>query len=171
MFFVFVVSSDSFNRLSHLSSFVNNFFIFFCFAFVIFSITFKRQLVYFITFNNLLSRTFFKFFLCIFHFALSISRQGCPACSVLHLLFQRRRLSYHHRFKLSTFFLFFIYFAQFRQFNSFTNTVYKISFFYFHVQQTYYYQKLFLFTIRKKPFFVRLYLFDILPTTKGFSSI
>ena len=73
MFFVFVVSSDSFNRLSHLLSFVNNFFIFFCFAFVIFSITFKRQLVYFITFNNLLSRTFFKFFLCIFHLALSIS--------------------------------------------------------------------------------------------------
>ena len=99
--------------------------------------------------QQLFSSCFSFFRHCIFLSRLPLSRQGCPACSVLHLLFQRRRLSYHHRFKLSTFFLFFIYFAQFRQFNSFTNTVYKISFFYFHVQQTYYYQNLFLFTIRK----------------------
>ena len=125
-------------------------FYFFCFAFVILSITFKRQLIYFITSNNLLSRTFFKFFLCIFHLTLSISRQGCPVFSILHRLSQRRRLSYHLVFELSTFFLFFIYFAQFRQFTPFTNTVYKISFFYFHAHQTYYYpKKLLLFTIIK----------------------
>ena len=82
MFFVFVVSSDSFNRLSHLLSFVNNFFIFFCFAFVIFSITFKRQFVYFITSNNLLSRTFFKFF-----FAFFILHFPYPARAVQCFLF------------------------------------------------------------------------------------
>ena len=82
MFFVFVVSSDSFNRLSHLLSFVNNFFIFFCFAFVIFSITFKRQLVYFITSNSHLSRTFFKFF-----FAFFILHFPYPARAVQCFLF------------------------------------------------------------------------------------
>ena len=79
MFFIFVVLSDSFNRLSHLLSFVNNFFIFFCFAFVIFSITFKRQLVYSITSNNHLSRTFFKFFFAFFilHFPYPASAVQC----------------------------------------------------------------------------------------------
>ena len=53
-------------------------------------------------------KNFFQVFLCIFHLALSISRQGCPVFSILHRLSQRRRLSYHLAFKLSTFFLFFI---------------------------------------------------------------
>ena len=88
MFFVFVVSSDSFNRLSHLLSFVNNFFIFFCFAFATFSITFKRQLIYFITSNNLLSRTFFQVFSlhfssCTFHIPPGLSSVFYFASAVL----------------------------------------------------------------------------------------
>ena len=127
---LFLLSSQATTLIDyHIFCRLSTTFYFFCFAFVILSITFKRQLVYFITSGNLLSRTFFKFFLCIFHLTLSISSQDCPVFSILHQLSQRRRLSYHLVFELSTFFLFFIYFAQFRQFTLFTNTVYKISFF------------------------------------------
>ena len=138
MFFVLLSSQATalidyhiFCRLS------TTFFIFFCFTFVILSITFKRQLIYFITSDNLLSRTFFKFFLCIFHLTLSISRQGCPVFSILHRLSQRRRLSYHLVFELSTFFLFFIYFAQFRQFHCYFLSVYIIIFYVLSINSYY----------------------------------
>ena len=76
MFCVVVVSSDSFNRLSHLLSFVNNFFIFLFRSVWFFQISFKRQLVYFITSSSHLSTTFFKLFFCLStlqnHFAPSI---------------------------------------------------------------------------------------------------
>ena len=83
MFFVLLSSQATalidyhiFCRLS------TTFFIFFCFAFVILSIIFKRQLVYFTTSNNLLSRTFFKFF-----FAFFILHFPYPARAVQCFLF------------------------------------------------------------------------------------
>ena len=125
MFCVVVVSSDSFNRLSHLPALC-------------------QQL-----FSSYLRSYFSVFRLYMITSHLPLSRQGCPVCCILHRLFQRRRLSYHRCFELSTFFLFFIYFAQFRHFPSFIHTVYKISFLYFHLQSTYYIAKLLLTTNKK----------------------
>ena len=154
MFFVLLSSQATALIDYHIFRRLSTTFLFFCFALSNFSKSASSDSLFTLSHlpaicQQLFSSCFSFFWHCIFLSHLPLSRQGCPACSVLHLLFQRRRLSYHRCFKLSTFFLFFIYFAQFRQFNLFTNTVYKISFFYFHVQQTYYYQKLFLFTIRK----------------------
>lgn len=129
-------------------------FLFFCFALSDFSKSASSDSLFTLSHlsaicQQLFSSCFSVFRLCRITSHLPLSRQGCPVCCILHRLFQRRGLSYHCCFELSTFFLFFIYFAQFRHFLCFIHTVYKISFLYFHLQSTYYIAKLLLTTNKK----------------------
>ena len=66
MFFILLSSQATALIEYHIFCRLSTTFLFFCFAFVILSITFKRQLVYFITSDNLLSRTFSSFFFAFF---------------------------------------------------------------------------------------------------------
>ena len=117
---------------------------------MILSITFKRQLDYFITSNNLLSRTFFKFF-----FAFFILHFPYPARAVQCFQFCIGCLSDEDYLIIS--------FLNCQRFSCFLFISHnsdnllrllilytKYLFFYFHVHQTYYYpKKLLLFTIIK----------------------
>ena len=82
MFFILLSSQTTALIDYHIFCRLSTTFLFFCFAFVILSITFKRQLVYFITSDNLLSRTFSSFF-----FAFFILHFPYPARAVQCFLF------------------------------------------------------------------------------------
>ena len=117
---------------------------------MILSITFKRQLDYFITSNNLLSRTFFKFFFAFFilHFPYPARAVQCFLFCIGCLSDEDYLITPLSNCQCFSCFLFISHNSDnlLRLLILYT----KYLFFYFHVHQTYYYpKKLLLFTIIK----------------------